>query len=227
MKNNQRKSKGPGKGDERTGAGRKKGTQNRLNADVKAAIMEALDAKSGRGASMGKPFYGIDGNLLVEHLPHDFESVSRGVVESSSTPVFVCWRKRSTPMAPGFPPSWGEPTNMFGSSRSVLRTGMVMSVEPALFLKGERLGVRLIDNVLGTSLYRSSKRWLGLPRPHWAKCRSIAAVGSASPVSPRFNRRLVGLEVERSALATGRHALAPLRRNKPLARQISLTSNRR
>jgi Xaa-Pro dipeptidase len=53
-------------------------------------------------------------------------------------------------MAPGFPPSWGEPTNMFGGSKDVLKAGMVMSVEPALFIKGERLGVRLIDNVIVT-----------------------------------------------------------------------------
>lgn len=53
-------------------------------------------------------------------------------------------------MAPGFPPSWGEPTNMFGGSKDVLRAGMVISVEPALFLKKERIGVRLIDNCLIT-----------------------------------------------------------------------------
>lgn len=53
-------------------------------------------------------------------------------------------------MAPGFPPSWGEPTNMFGGSKDVLKAGMVMSVEPALFIKEERIGVRLIDNVLIT-----------------------------------------------------------------------------
>ncbi len=53
-------------------------------------------------------------------------------------------------MAPGFPPSWGEPTNMFGGSKDVLRAGMVISVEPALFIKEERLGVRLIDNCLIT-----------------------------------------------------------------------------
>jgi Xaa-Pro dipeptidase len=53
-------------------------------------------------------------------------------------------------MAPGFPPSWGEPTNMFGGSKDVLRAGMVISVEPALFIKDERLGVRLIDNCLIT-----------------------------------------------------------------------------
>jgi Xaa-Pro dipeptidase len=54
-------------------------------------------------------------------------------------------------MAPGFPPSWGEATNMFGGSKDVLRAGMVMSVEPALFIKEEGLGVRLIDNVLVTA----------------------------------------------------------------------------
>jgi Xaa-Pro dipeptidase len=53
-------------------------------------------------------------------------------------------------MAPGFPPSWGEPTNMFGGSKDILKAGMVMSVEPALFIKQERLGVRLIDNVIVT-----------------------------------------------------------------------------
>lgn len=53
-------------------------------------------------------------------------------------------------MAPGFPPSWGEPTNIFGGSKDVLRAGMVVSVEPAVFLKEERLGVRLIDNCLIT-----------------------------------------------------------------------------
>ena len=53
-------------------------------------------------------------------------------------------------MAPGFPPSWGEPTNLFGGSKDVLKAGMVISVEPALFIKAERLGVRLIDNCLIT-----------------------------------------------------------------------------
>ena len=53
-------------------------------------------------------------------------------------------------MAPGFPPSWGEPTNMFGGSNDVLQANMVMSVEPGLFIKSEGLGVRLIDNVIVT-----------------------------------------------------------------------------
>ncbi len=53
-------------------------------------------------------------------------------------------------MAPGFPPSWGEAPNMFGGTADTLRTGMVVSVEPAVFLPEEGLGVRLIDNVLVT-----------------------------------------------------------------------------
>lgn len=53
-------------------------------------------------------------------------------------------------MAAGFPPSWGEPVNMFGGNGYTLRAGMVVSVEPNLFIHEERLGVRLIDNVLIT-----------------------------------------------------------------------------
>ncbi len=54
-------------------------------------------------------------------------------------------------LAPGFPPSWGEPLNMFGGSRYTLEAGMVVSVEPPVFIGAERLGARLIDNVLVTT----------------------------------------------------------------------------
>lgn len=50
-------------------------------------------------------------------------------------------------LAPGFPPSWGEPLHMLGDSGYVLKTGMVLSVEPPVFLGDERLGARIIDNV--------------------------------------------------------------------------------
>lgn len=53
-------------------------------------------------------------------------------------------------LAPGFPPTWGEPMHMFGGSRYTLQAGMVVSVEPPVFLGDERLGARLIDNVLVT-----------------------------------------------------------------------------
>lgn len=53
-------------------------------------------------------------------------------------------------LSPGFPPSWGEPIHMFGDSAYTLEKGMVLSVEPPVFIPEERLGVRLIDNVLVT-----------------------------------------------------------------------------
>lgn len=53
-------------------------------------------------------------------------------------------------LAPGFPPSWGEPIHMFGGTKYTLEAGMVLSVEPPVFIHDERLGARLIDNVLVT-----------------------------------------------------------------------------
>lgn len=53
-------------------------------------------------------------------------------------------------LAPGFPPTWGEPLHMFGGSSYTLRAGMVVTVEPPVFLGAERLGARIIDNVLVT-----------------------------------------------------------------------------
>ena len=54
-------------------------------------------------------------------------------------------------LAPGFPPTWGEPIHMIGGSAYALRAGMVLSVEPPVFLGGEALGARIIDNVLVTA----------------------------------------------------------------------------
>lgn len=53
-------------------------------------------------------------------------------------------------LAPGFPPTWGEPIHLFDESRYVLEAGMVVTVEPPVFLGEEKLGARLIDNVLVT-----------------------------------------------------------------------------
>lgn len=54
-------------------------------------------------------------------------------------------------LAPGFPPTWGEPIHMFGGSTYTLSAGMVLSVEPPVFIGEERLGARIIDNVLVTA----------------------------------------------------------------------------
>ncbi len=53
-------------------------------------------------------------------------------------------------LAPGFPPTWGEPLHMLGGSTYTLQAGMVVTVEPPVFIGDERLGARIIDNVLVT-----------------------------------------------------------------------------
>jgi len=53
-------------------------------------------------------------------------------------------------IAPGFPPSWQENIQMFPNDAHVLEPGMVLSVEPPVFVHPERLGARLVDNVLIT-----------------------------------------------------------------------------
>lgn len=54
-------------------------------------------------------------------------------------------------LAPGFPPSWGEPLHLLNDSPYTLEAGMVITVEPPVFIAEERLGARLIDNVLVTA----------------------------------------------------------------------------
>lgn len=53
-------------------------------------------------------------------------------------------------LAPGFPPSWAEPLHLFGGSTYTLQAGMVVTIEPPVFLGEEKLGARIIDNVLVT-----------------------------------------------------------------------------
>jgi Xaa-Pro dipeptidase len=51
-------------------------------------------------------------------------------------------------LGPGFPPSWAEQLIMIGDSPHVLRTGMVVTVEPPVFIGAEGLGARIIDCVV-------------------------------------------------------------------------------
>lgn len=53
-------------------------------------------------------------------------------------------------IAPGVPPAWGEPLNMFGGSTYTLQAGMLVSVEPPIFIGAENIGARIIDNFLVT-----------------------------------------------------------------------------
>jgi Xaa-Pro dipeptidase len=51
-------------------------------------------------------------------------------------------------IAPGFPPSWQESVHMFGGSPYTLEAGMVLSVEPPIFIPEEGIGARVVDNIL-------------------------------------------------------------------------------
>ena len=53
-------------------------------------------------------------------------------------------------LGPGFPPSWAEPLYLLADSTQTLRTGMVVTVEPPVFVGPEGLGARIIDNVIVT-----------------------------------------------------------------------------
>lgn len=50
----------------------------------------------------------------------------------------------------GFPPSWAEPLHLLADSPHTLRTGMVLTIEPPVFVGSEGLGARIIDNVIVT-----------------------------------------------------------------------------
>jgi Xaa-Pro aminopeptidase len=51
----------------------------------------------------------------------------------------------------GFPPAWGDAPALAENCPAVLEEGMLVSVEPPLFIPEERIGVRIIDNVLVTA----------------------------------------------------------------------------
>lgn len=53
-------------------------------------------------------------------------------------------------VAPGFPPATGEPLQLSAESAYQLREGMVLSICPPVFVAPERLGARVVDNVLVT-----------------------------------------------------------------------------
>lgn len=51
-------------------------------------------------------------------------------------------------IGPSFAPSWAEPLHILDGSRHVLSAGMVVTIEPPVFIGSEGLGTRIIDNVL-------------------------------------------------------------------------------
>ena len=53
-------------------------------------------------------------------------------------------------IGPGYPPSWGESNHLFGDSKYILEAGMIISIEPPVYIHEEKIGVRIIDDVLVT-----------------------------------------------------------------------------
>ena len=50
-----------------------------------------------------------------------------------------------------FPPTWVEPLIVDGSSERVFEPGMVIAIEPPAFSYEDKIGVRLIDNIIITN----------------------------------------------------------------------------
>lgn len=111
------------------------GTPTRRMTEIYAVVREASNAMI---ASIRDGVAASDVHEKARHV------IARAGLER--------WRVHTSGygLAPGFPPSWGEPLHMMGASRYVLRTGMVVTVEPPVFVADEGLGVRIIDNVLVT-----------------------------------------------------------------------------
>lgn len=53
-------------------------------------------------------------------------------------------------VAPAFPPATGEILQISSASNLILKAGMSLSISPNLFLRDERLGARIVDNVVVT-----------------------------------------------------------------------------
>lgn len=70
----------------------------------------------------------------------------------------------------GFPPSWAEPLHLLSDSPHTLRSGMVLTIEPPVFVGPEGLGARIIDNVIVTDdgaelLSRTARDLVVVDRP--------------------------------------------------------------
>ena len=86
------------------------------------------------------------GDGVPAALPHER---ARAVIRQAG---FDAYRVHMSGYAlgPGFPPSWAEPLMLIGDSPHILRAGMVVTVEPPVFIGAEGLGARIIDSVLVT-----------------------------------------------------------------------------
>lgn len=53
-------------------------------------------------------------------------------------------------LAPGYPTMWCDSLELFGGSEKILEAGIVLTIEPPIHIHEEKIGARIIDNVLVT-----------------------------------------------------------------------------
>ena len=112
------------------------GKPNRKQSDLYKVVRESCDA----AIAAIRPGVRAD-------VPH--EAAKRVIVKAGLE--HGRWHLTGYGIAPGFAPVWGESLEMDGGSRDVIAAGMVLSIEPPVFLPKEKLGCRIIDNVLVTA----------------------------------------------------------------------------
>lgn len=88
----------------------------------------------------------VIGDGVPAHLPHE---KARQVIKEAGLDAHRV-HMSGYALGPGFPPSWAESLIMIGDSPHVLKAGMVVTVEPPVFIGPEGLGARIIDCVLVT-----------------------------------------------------------------------------
>ncbi len=96
-------------------------------------------------------------------------------------------------IAPGFPPAWGEPINMFGGSTYTIAAGMVLSIEPPIFIGPERGAARYYDNWSVPWTAAGSGTRVGRRADHRQRARDRERRRAAVPLHARADRRrLIG-----------------------------------
>lgn len=77
-------------------------------------------------------------------------NIAKSIIEKAGMEKY---RLHMTGYAVGiaFPPTWVEPLIVDGSSERVFEPGMVIAIEPPAFSYEDKIGVRLIDNIIITN----------------------------------------------------------------------------
>jgi len=91
----------------------------------------------------------------------DVHEAARGVITAAGLEPYRV-HLSGYGLGPSFPPSWAEQLHLIDGTAYTLEAGMVITIEPPVFIGAEGLGARIIDNVIVTKdgcelLSRSSR----------------------------------------------------------------------